>query len=112
MENRAHMESRTTRMQRLVDGPPEEAISTLLKSIDSYFNNEIELTPGNLQTSLLFLGIHAAALTIAELIFGESDPEAGYKFFLERFIDGPTTDTKFSDIASELHNWRNVLAHQ
>ena len=35
-----------------------------------------------------------------------------YKQFLERFVDGADPDKKFSTIASLIHNWRNVLAHQ
>jgi hypothetical protein len=60
---------------------------------------------------LLFLGIHAVALTISEIFWGLKG-EAGYKKFLEKFVDGETEDTKFSTISNKIHNWRNVLAHQ
>lgn len=111
MKNRAHMESWEKRLTRLRGGSYIEAIETLLNSIANYFNNEISITPENYQTSLLFLGIHASILTLSEAFFGLSG-KTGYRLFLEKFIDGYTEDTKFSLIASTLHDWRNVLAHQ
>lgn len=111
MKNNAHMESKQKRLERLQSGPPIEAIETLLNSIANFFNNEISITPERYQTSLLFIGIHASALTISEVLFGKSG-EDGFRLFLEKFVDGKTPDTKFSTIAHHLHNWRNVLAHQ
>jgi len=112
LRNRAHRgETKEQRLKRLQEGAPLEAIGTLLNSISNYFNNEIRLTSANFQSSLLFLGIHASALTIAEVFFGTKGPE-GYRRFLQTFVDGPTTDTQFSLIAEFIHDWRNVLAHQ
>lgn len=113
MENRAHVEPLGDRIARFQNGSPIEIIETLLNSIGNYFNNEIRLTTedDHYQTSLLFLGIHAVSLTIAEGFF-DLHGEAGYKRFLENYIDGDTADTKFSDIATEIHSWRNMLAHQ
>jgi hypothetical protein len=74
MQNRAHMESFETRLARFKDNPPNEVIVTLLNSIDNHFNNELKLTINdslNPQTALLFLGIHAVALTISHGIFGQ-----------------------------------------
>lgn len=113
MKNRAHSESFNKRLKRFQDNSPVEIIETLLNSIANCFNNEIILTveKDNHQTSLLFLGIHAVALTISEDLLDKRGPE-GYKLFLERFIDRDTDDRKFSKIAGPIHNWRNVLAHQ
>lgn len=112
MDNNAHSgESKAHRLKRLQDGAPNEAISTLLNSIANFFNNEIRVAPDNGQTSLMFLGIHASALTIAETFFGDGSVK-GYKKFLEMFVDGDTEDTKFSLIAEYIHDWRNTLAHQ
>lgn len=113
MENRAHMELLENRIARFNDGHPIEIIDTLLNSIDNHFNNEIRLATkdDNYQTSLLFLGIHAVAMTIAEGFF-DIKGEDGYRVFLESYIDGQTSDTKFSDIAASVHSWRNILAHQ
>ena len=113
MKNNAHSESREKRTKRFQDGPPIEIILTLLNSIDNHFNNEIRLTAQgvNYQTTLMFLGIHAVALTISGGFFNKNGV-TGYKLFLEKFVDGDTLDTKFSNIADLLHNWRNILAHQ
>jgi len=112
MQNNAHQsESKEHRLQRLQSGHPVEAIETLLNSIDNYFNNEIRLTVGQAQTTLLFLGVHAVALTVAEVFFGKGGP-AGYKWFLETYVDGDMEDTQFSQIADTIHDWRNILAHQ
>jgi hypothetical protein len=114
-QNRTHnSESRDHRLARL-KSHPVEAIETLLNSIANYFNNEIGITPAHYQTSLMFLGVHAAALTIGEVFFANGKPDAmlkDYKQFLETFVDGDTEDTKFSLIAEDIHNWRNILAHQ
>ena len=112
-QNNSHMEPKEKRLKRFQDGHPIEIIETLLNSIANYFNNEIKLTTEgeNNQTILLFLGIHASALTISEVLFGKTGP-AGYELFLKTFVDGNTPDTKFSDIATLIHDWRNVLAHQ
>lgn len=113
MRNNAHMETKEARLDRFMSNPPEETIETLLNSIANFFNNEIALTPApdNRQTSLLFLGIHAVALTISEAFFGKKGAD-GYKLFLEKFIDQTPDNMKFSLIAREIHDWRNVLAHQ
>jgi hypothetical protein len=114
-KNRAHnAESQNQRLARLQSGPIE-AVETLLNSIDSFFNNEIRVTPKECQTSLLFLGIHAAALTIGEVFFansGRGKDLENYREFLRTFVDGQTPDTQFSTVADEIHNWRNILAHQ
>jgi len=113
VHNRAHFESKENRLARFRNGPPSGTIETLLNSIANFFNNEIALapTPGHYQTSLLFLGIHAAALIIAEAFWNKTGLE-GYKRYLTVFVDGDSEDTKFSNIASIIHDWRNVLAHQ
>ena len=111
-ENNAHMEEAEKRLKRFQNGPPLEIVDTLLNSIANFFNNEIKLTVegANRQTSLLFLGVHAVALTIAKGLFNKDGVE-GYRVFLENFVDGETPDTKFSTIAEVIHGWRNTVAH-
>lgn len=115
MESNAYkMESRDKRLNRFKNGSPNESISTLLNSIDNFFNNEIEGTlkdPLHPQTGLMFLGTHASALTIAK-VFWDLEGLTGYKKFLEVFVDGREANMKFSEVADKIHDWRNVLAHQ
>ena len=114
-ENNAHLsESREHRQNRFEKGDPIEIIESLLASIQSFFNNEIKITldnQNNPQTALMILGVHSAALTIAHGFWGKGG-EQGYKLFLENYMDGDVPNRKFSLIASEIHEWRNVIAHR
>lgn len=114
-KNRAHnSESQPKRLTRL-QAHPVEAIDTLLNSIENFLNNEIRIAPDDYQTSLLFLGIHAAALTIGEVFFGNQGRDkdlSNYREFLKAFVDGATPETQFSTVAEDIHSWRNILAHQ
>jgi hypothetical protein len=114
MKNNAHLgETKEHRLKRF-QGNPIEIIETLLSSIQSFFNNEIGATfenTANPQTSLMILGVHSVALTIAHGFFNKQG-KLGYKLFIERYVDGNSPDTKFSTIAFEIHEWRNVIAHR
>lgn len=107
------MESPKDRIARFRNGSPIESIETLLNSIHNFFANEVSLTtkPENVQTSLMFLGIHAIALTISEDFWGKSG-ESGYKLFLKHFVDGDSEDLQFSTISNVIHDWRNIIAHR
>jgi hypothetical protein len=48
---------------------------------------------------------------ISENLFGLTGKE-GTAFFLEHFVDGDTEELRFSLIADEIHDARNVMAHQ
>jgi hypothetical protein len=117
MKNNAYLgESREKRLKRFQNNHPTEIIDTLLNSMASYFINELRTVfnnpnPANYQTSLMILGTHSIALTIAYGLFNKGG-EMGYKLFLEHFIDGDSSDKKFSTVASEIHEWRNVIAHR
>lgn len=106
--NRAHNDTEEIIFKAL-NGPPMFAIMLLTIATDRFFNNELSLTAKNKQTGLLFLGIHASALTFSEALWGLGGI-TGYKKFLVTFMD--TREAKFSLVAEEIHNWRNVLAHQ
>jgi len=116
-QNNAHMnETREHRTERFQKSEPVEIIESLLGSIQNFFNNEIAATfdnPNNRQTSLMFLGVHSVALTISHGFFGK-DGEKGYRKFVQTYMDmdGDSADKKFSTIASEIHEWRNVIAHR
>ena len=105
------MESYAARLKRFQDGPPTEIASTLLNSIDNYFNGEIGKAAETGCWSLMLLGTHAVALTISHGFFGLSG-EAAYLRFLREYMDSPEPGSDFSTIGSKLHTWRNVLAHQ
>ncbi|MCH7586234.1 MAG: hypothetical protein IH941_13935, partial [Acidobacteria bacterium] len=60
---------------------------------------------------LMFLGTHSIIQTVSESIFGLRGL-SGTQFYLENFVDGATSDLKFSTISSDIHEMRNVMAHQ
>lgn len=106
------MESKEQRLRRFQDGPPGEIVGTLLNSIDNFYNHdEIDRAAANELWLLVILGIHSVALTITEGVFGKRGVE-GFRFYLEHFVDGKTEGFNFSKIAAEIHNMRNVVAHQ
>ena len=115
MKNNAHLgETKEQRLKRFTENHPYEVVATVTNSMASYFVNELQTVfdnPENYQTSLMFLGTHSIALTIAYGLFNKGG-EDGYKMFLEHFIDGDTPYTKFSTVAARIHEWRNVLAHR
>ena len=115
MKNNAHLgETKEQRLKRFTENHPYEVIATITNSMANNFINELRAVfdnPANPQTTLMFLGTHSIALTIAYGLFNKGG-EDGYKLFLENFIDGDTADTKFSTVASRIHGWRNVIAHR
>jgi len=115
MKNNAHLgETKEQRLKRFTENPPYEVVATITNSMANHLMNELRAVfdnPANYQTSLMFLGTHSIALTLAHGYFNKGG-EDGYKLFLEHFIDGDTPDTKFSTVASRIHEWRNVLAHR
>lgn len=104
-------EDKDKRLRRLSKGSPIEIIETLLNSIDNFFNNQIDLAAENDLWHLVILGDHAVALILSEGLFGEAGIN-GFKTFLEKFVDNTKPGFDFSAIASDIHNWRNVIAHQ
>lgn len=106
-----NMEDKTKRLKRFQSGPPIEIMETLLNSLDNYFNREIEQAADSKLWTLVILGIHAVALTIAEGIFNKRGL-IGFAFFLENFIDNSEEGYDFSTIAADIHTHRNVIAHQ
>lgn len=115
MKNNAHLgETKEQRLKRFNENGPYEVVATITNSMANNFINELRAVFGDMsnpQTSLMFLGTHSIALTIAYGLWGKGG-EDGYKLFLENFIDGDTPDTKFSTVADRIHEWRNVIAHR
>jgi len=107
------METQEERYKRLTEGEPTEAILTLINSQGNYFI-DAELKPAVEQNSwhLLTLGIHVVVETWAAILFPNCRTTEGFKRYLERFVDGDEENNKFSLIAKEINDWRNVIAHQ
>src|SRR5579872_5080707 len=105
------IEDKAKRLARFQNGSPVEIIETLLNSIANFYNGEIAQAADLRLWLLVVLGIHSVALTTSEGIFDKKGL-TGFTFFLENFMDEDKEGFKFSDIAYQIHNYRNVVAHQ
>lgn len=105
------MESFEERLRRFVNGAPEEFALTLVNSIANFLVPQIRVAADHELHELVFLGTHSIMQTVGEKILGKTGPEAT-RSYLESLVDGDTDDTRFSLISDDLHEMRNVTAHQ
>ena len=59
----------------------------------------------------VYLLTHAVIQMVSESMFDILGLD-GTKFFLSHYVDGTDNDKRFSLVTDEIHNVRNVLAHQ
>src|SRR3989338_7301474 len=105
------METFSQRLQRFQNNSPVEFIETILNSIHNCRIPKLEIASKNQLSELLILGIHTSIETISENIFLQKGID-GFKFYLENFVDAEKDGFRFSEIAVELNDWRNIIAHQ
>ncbi len=105
------MELFEDRLRRFVTGNVCEIPSYLLSAIASFVLPEIRTAKDNKLDYIIFLSTHAVIQTVGEKIYGKKG-ESCTKFYLENFVDQLANDRKFSLISREIHEMRNVLAHQ
>ena len=105
------MESFETRLKRFTTEGVHEIPLTLLNSISNFILPDLRVAKERRLDRLIFLGTHAVIQTIGQKLFGKYGRECT-EFYLKNFVDGSTTDTKFSLISADIHNMRNVIAHQ
>lgn len=105
------MESSKKRLKRFVDQDELDIPGWMTVSMQNYILPELYTAKVNKLDTLIFLGTHAIIQTISEKLFGLKGV-AGTKFYLENFVDGNTQDKKFSLISDDIHEMRNVMAHQ
>lgn len=106
-----NMETFDQRLNRFKNNSPIEFIETLINGQHNYTINQLEIAHQHKLDSLLILGVHAVIENLSEYIFLKKGVD-GIKFYLENFVDGDTDGLKFSLIAKDLNNWRNIIAHQ
>jgi len=105
------IEPQDKRIQRLENGTPLEIIETLLNSIHNYYNRQIDASVKAGAWDLAFIGIHSVAVTVGTGLFSDSSLTA-FTRFLKEFVDTDEQGYNFSEIAKELHGWRQVLVHR
>ena len=105
------MDTFKQRLKRYTDEPAQETFGWMTMLIQSHHLPELRRARENRLYQCLYLMTHAIAHTVSETMFGYRGLTAT-RFFLESFVDGDPEDRKFSRIASELHDVRNVVAHE
>jgi hypothetical protein len=99
------------RLNRFLNGSPNEVFFTILNSVLNSFLPELRNATEAGLYNLVLLGAHSVMQTIGEQIYGKKGLDAT-AFYLINFVDGNTEDTQFSIIAKDLHLYRNINAHQ
>jgi len=105
------MESFEDRLRRFLNGTEDEIPYTLISWGQNFLLPQLKIAKKHALDNLIFLGTHAFIQTFSEKVLGKAGLSAT-KFFLQSFMDGPSQDQQFSMIADEIHEMRNVMAHQ
>ncbi len=105
------METFEQRLRGFLYSSPQEYAGRIIDSIDSLFVPKLREAENRQMDEMFFLGSHAVMQTICQQIYGRPRDERTH-FYLKRFVNGSRRDLQFSRIARQLHDWRNVLAHQ
>ena len=105
------MESFKQRLKRYVDNEDLEIFGWLTVYLHNSYWGEIHTAKENRLYLCVYLLTHAVIQMISENMFGLRGKD-GTKFYLETFVDGNNQDTKFSLINDDIHDARNVMAHQ
>src|SRR3977135_4378721 len=105
------MESFKKRLKRYTDNDDLEIFGWLTVYLHNSYWGEIHTAKENRLYNCVSLLTHALIQMISENMFGFRGKD-GTRSYLENFVDGDTQDTKFSLVTDEIHNARNVMAHQ
>jgi hypothetical protein len=105
------MEDWQERLARYLDGRPVNIFGWMTVWAQNELVPQIASVNKPGFETLLFLGTHGFIQTFMESVY-DLRGLAGTKAFLERFMDQPQATNQFSLIAAEVHEMRNVLAHQ
>jgi hypothetical protein len=105
------LETFKQRFKRYVDNESLEIFGWLTVFLHNSYWGEIYAAKENRQYHSVYLLTHALIQMISENMFGFRGKQAT-KFYLENFVDGDTPETKFSSITDDIHDARNVMAHQ
>lgn len=110
---RLPMETYEHRVARFSNNPPDEIILSILDSFRNFFIPQLSIASEKGLYELLILGIHSGIETISEHIFLKPGVP-GFRFYLENFVDVDSAGEgfHFSEIASDLNELRNNIAHQ
>jgi hypothetical protein len=103
-------ESFEQRLKRLTDQPAIDTLGWMKMLIQNEHVVELRRARESKMYHCVYLMAHSIMQTVSETMFGFTGLK-GTHFFLETFADGDAEDKKFSLISSEIHDVRNVIAH-
>jgi hypothetical protein len=98
------------RLKRYVDQPAVDTLGWMTMMLHNYHVDELRRAREAKLYQCVYLLAHSIVQTVSETMFGLPGL-SGTRFFLERFADGAAEDRKFSKIAAEIHDVRNIIAH-
>lgn len=105
------METFQERLKRHIDSNDLEIFGWLTVYLHNAYWAEIYAAKQNRLYHCVYFMTHALIQMVSENMFGFRGKD-GTRFYLESFVDGDSADTKFSLITEEIHDVRNVMAHQ
>ena len=105
------METFEDRLRRFLFGAVREIPLTLLSSIANFFLPQIQEAGKQRLEYPVLLSTHAIIQIVAEQIFGQHGPP-GTEFYLRQFVDTATPNRTYSAIYTDIHAFRNVIAHR
>jgi hypothetical protein len=99
------------RLMRLTFGDEHEFVSSMIGMLENSMFPEIAAAKSQNLIILGFLGTHAVMQMVGKTIYDREGPPAT-EFYLHEFVDGATADRRWSEISTQIHRMRNVMAHQ
>jgi len=99
------------RLQEYLDGHESDIFGYMLMWAQNELLPQVQAANQPGYEASLFLLTHAFIQTFMEKAYNLKGPRAT-EAFLKRFIDGTKHKDRFSRISSEMHEMRNVMAHQ
>jgi hypothetical protein len=104
------VESFTDRLRRFL-AHEDEVPLTLLVWAQNLLLPQLRVAKENRLDNLIFLGTHAFVQAFSEKALGVQGRVAS-KCFFRWFMDDAMSDRQFSQVSDEIHEMRNVMAHQ
>jgi hypothetical protein len=105
------METRDQRLKRWLDSEPSEIFGWMTVWAQNALVPQIKMLAQPNFEEGLFLLTHGFIQAFMENVFGIRGRD-GTRTYLKSFVDGKKKQDKFSLIADDMHEMRNVMAHQ
>ncbi|SRR6266852_5663476 len=100
-----------TRLKEYLEGDETEIFLRMKMWAQNELEPQVNLVNKPGYETALFLVTHGFVQTFMEKVYDLKGPSATHEF-LRRFIDGAKKKDKFSHISGDIHEMRNVMAHQ